>query len=192
MPIDKVGHDRWDEVLTISTEPIRSRTGVWGHRARLPVLAATVAVVAGCGATIDQRGNLPEADRLAEIRPGATTRDQVVKLLGTPSSTGVFDDRSWFYISRKTRQFAFLNPDVLDQQVYIVRFDSNGVVASIDRKDLKDGRDIEPVPGATPAAGRELTFLEQVIGNMGRFTKGGGGSGDPEARAPGPNPQSDR
>ena len=77
---------------------------------------------------------------------GTTTRDQVVKILGTPSSTGVFDDKSWFYISRKTKQLAFLDPDVLDQQVYVVRFDGNGVVASVDRKDLQDGRDIEPVP----------------------------------------------
>jgi hypothetical protein len=36
---------------------------------------------------------------------------------------------------------------------------------------LKDGLDIEPAPGATPAPGRELTFLEQIIGNVGRFTK---------------------
>ena len=51
-------------------------------------------------------------------------------------------------------------------------------VRSVDHKDLKDGRDIEPAPGATPAPGRELTFLEQVLGNIGRFNKGGGsGSG---------------
>jgi outer membrane protein assembly factor BamE (lipoprotein component of BamABCDE complex) len=153
----------------------------------VPILALTIAVVAGCGAAVDQRGNLPEADRLAEIHPGTTTRDQVVKILGTPSSTGVFDDKNWFYISRKTKQLAFFNPSVLDQQVYIVRFDGNGVVASVDRKDLQDGRDIEPVPGATPAPGRELTFLEQVLGNMGRFTKSSG-SGEPETKAPGPSP----
>jgi outer membrane protein assembly factor BamE (lipoprotein component of BamABCDE complex) len=191
IPIDKVGRDRWDEVLTISTKPIQHCAGVWRRRARLPVSALAIAVVAGCGATVDQRGNLPEADKLAEIHPGTTTRDQVVKILGTPSSAGVFDDKSWFYISRKTKQLAFFNPDVLDQQVYIVRFDGNDVVASVDRKDLQDGRDIEPVPGATPAPGRELTFLEQVLGNMGRFTKSTASSSEPEAKAPGPSPTRD-
>jgi outer membrane protein assembly factor BamE (lipoprotein component of BamABCDE complex) len=189
--VDKVDENRWAEALTISTEPIEESAGLWARRARYPVLALVAAVVAGCGATVDQRGNLPEADRLAEIQPGTTTREQVVKILGTPSSTGVFDDKNWFYISRKTKQFAFLAPDVLDQQVYIVRFDGNGVVASVDRKDLADGRDIEPAPGATPAPGRELTFLEQIVGNLGRFNKGGGGSGEPEGRAPGPNPNPD-
>jgi hypothetical protein len=36
-----------------------------------------------------------------------------------------------------------------------------------------------------------LTFLEQVLGNMGRFNKGGSGSGEPEGRGPGPNPNPD-
>ena len=170
--MDKVDRDRWDEVLTISTKPIRRRTGAWERIRPLAGIGAWPSLsVAGCSGTVDQRGNLPEPDKLAEIHPGTTTRDQVVKILGTPSSTGVFDDKNWFYISRKTKQFAFFSPDVLDQQVYVVRFDGNGVVASVDRKDLKDGRDIQPAPGATPAPGRELTFLEQMLGNMGRFNK---------------------
>jgi outer membrane protein assembly factor BamE (lipoprotein component of BamABCDE complex) len=192
IPLNKVDPVRWDEGPAISTEPTQDRAAIGKRRARLPLLALAVAAVAGCGATVEQRGNLPEADKLAEIHPGTTTRDQVVKILGTPSSTGVFDDKNWFYISRKTKQFAFFSPSVMDQQVYVVHFDGNGVVASVDRKDLADGRDIEPTPGATPAPGRELTFLEQVLGNLGRFNKSSkASSNEPEERAPGPNPHRD-
>jgi len=140
--------------------------------------------LASCAATVDQRGNLPESEKLAEIHPGTTTREQVVKILGTPSSTGVFDDKNWYYISRRTKQVSFFDPDVLDQQVYVVNFDGAGVVRGVDHKDLKDGRDIEPAPGATPAPGRELTFLEQVLGNIGRFNKGGSGSAEPGEKTP--------
>jgi len=139
-------------------------------------LAATG--LGACVATVNQRGNLPEPEKFAQIRPGTTTREQVVKILGTPSSTGVFNDKNWYYISRRTKQVAFFDPDVLDQQVYIVNFDATGVVRGVDHKDLKDGRDIDPAPGATPAPGRELTFLEQVLGNIGRFNKGGSSSSD--------------
>jgi outer membrane protein assembly factor BamE (lipoprotein component of BamABCDE complex) len=148
------------------------------RRASVSAFAVVAAgLLAGCVANVDQRGNLPEPDKVAQIHPGATTRDQVTKILGSPSSTGVFDDKNWYYISRKTKQVAFFSPEVLDQQVYIVSFDGNGVVRSVDRKDLKDGREIEPAPGATPSPGRELTFLEQVLGNIGRFSRGGGGTG---------------
>jgi outer membrane protein assembly factor BamE (lipoprotein component of BamABCDE complex) len=132
------------------------------------------ASLCGCVPNVDQRGNLPEPDKLAEIHPGTTTRDQVTSILGSPSSTGVFDDKNWYYISRKTKQVAFFDPDVLDQQVYVINFDDRGVVRGIDHKNMADARRIEPAPGATPAPGRELTFLEQIVGNIGRFNKGGG------------------
>ncbi len=154
-------------------------------------VALAAASLAACVPTVDQRGNLPELDRLAQIQPGTTTREQVTKILGTPSSTGVFDDKNWYYVSRRTKQVAFFDPDVLDQQVYIVNFDDKGVVRGVDHKELKDGREIAPAPGATPAPGRELTFLEQVLGNIGRFNKGSSssaGGGSPGEPVPGKNP----
>ncbi|HEX3864142.1 MAG TPA: outer membrane protein assembly factor BamE [Stellaceae bacterium] len=163
-------------------------------------IAVTLAAggLAACVPQVDQRGNLPDPDKLAQIHAGSTTRDQVTKILGTPSSTGVFDETSWYYISKKTKQVAFLDPDVLDQQVYIINFDGRGIVRNVEHRDLQDGRDIAPAPGATPAPGRELTFLEQVLGNIGRFNKGGGGgggsTGDSGGSAPqqGPKPTDDR
>jgi outer membrane protein assembly factor BamE (lipoprotein component of BamABCDE complex) len=150
------------------------------HRLSFPALLAGLLTIAGlpaCSPTVDQRGNLPEADKIAEIRPGATTRDEVTKILGTPSSTSIFNEKIWYYISRRTKQVAFFDPDVTDQQVYIVN--------SVDHRDLKDARDIEPAPGATPAPGRELTFLEQIIGNVGRFTKSSSGGGSDTTNQPG-------
>ena len=128
-----------------------------------------IAMIAGCATSVEQRGNLPLPEKLAEIQPGTTNKDQVIKILGSPSSISIFSDKSWYYISRRTGQFAFFDPDVIDQQVYIVNFDDQGVVKAVDHKGMQDARAIEPVPRATPAPGRELTFLEQVIGNVGKF-----------------------
>src|SRR5260370_15980266 len=152
----------------------------------MPLAAAGLGA---CVSSLDQRGHLPEPDKLAEIHPGTTTRDEVAKILGNPSSTGIFDSKNWYYISRKTKQVAFFDPDVLDQQVYVVNFDDKGVVRAVDHKDLKDGREIEPAPGATPAPGRELTLVEQVLGNIGRFNKSSSSSeGGSESPRPGPRP----
>jgi outer membrane protein assembly factor BamE (lipoprotein component of BamABCDE complex) len=134
-------------------------------------------VVGGCSPSVEQRGNLPSADKMGEIHAGSTNKDEVVKLLGTPSSVSVFNnDKSWYYISRRTSQMAFFDPDVLDQQVFIVRFDDQGVVKAVDHKVLQDGQQVTPVARATPAPGRELSFFEQLVGNLGKFNSGGGGS----------------
>jgi outer membrane protein assembly factor BamE (lipoprotein component of BamABCDE complex) len=156
------------------------------------VAVSGIAMIAGCAAMVEQRGNLPTPEKLAEIQPGVTSKDGVIKILGSPSSVSIFNDKSWYYISRRTGQTAFFEPSVLDQQVYIVSFDDQGVVKTVDHKGVQDARAIDPVPRATPAPGRELTFLEQLIGNVGKFNNAGStkstgsssGGGGPTGRPP--------
>jgi outer membrane protein assembly factor BamE (lipoprotein component of BamABCDE complex) len=150
---------------------------------------SATSVFVSCAPTVEQRGNLPNPDKLAEIHAGTTTKDEVAKILGTPSSASIFNnDKSWFYISRRTSQTAFFEPDVLDQQVYIVDFDDNGVVKAVEHKMLEDGKQISPVARATPAPGRELSFLEQLIGNLGKFNSSGGpSSSGGTSKGPKPN-----
>lgn len=155
----------------------------------LIALSLGLFATAGCGIPVNQRGNLPKPEALEQIKPGVTDKQTVTRLLGTPSTTAAFDGNTWYYISRETKQVAFLKPDVLDQQVVAVRFDDSGIVTAIDRKGLKDAKAVTPNPNATPAQGREFTFLEQLIGNFGKFnsskaatTPGGpnpGGGGGP-------------
>ena len=61
-------------------------------------------LAAGGATGVEQRGNLPAEDKIAEIHPGSTTKDEVIKILGSPSSVSVFNDKSWYYISRRTGQ----------------------------------------------------------------------------------------
>src|SRR5271169_6476869 len=147
-----------------------------GHRASVFGAILATALAAGCARSVEQRGNLPAQDRIAEIHPGSTTKDEVIKILGSPSSVSIFNDKSWYYISRRTEQIAFFDPDVVDQQVYVVNFDNQDVVKAVDHKGLEDGKEIIPVARATPAPGRELSFIEQVIGNLGKFNGAAGGS----------------
>jgi outer membrane protein assembly factor BamE (lipoprotein component of BamABCDE complex) len=163
-----------------TSEAIRalfSRSAIEIFRAVALAAIVIAAGLAGCAPDIEQRGELPDQNDLAQIHPGVTTRAQVAKLLGSPSSTGVFDPNSWYYISRETKQISFLDPDVLDQQVYVINFGPSGVVTSVEHKGLKDAQDVPMAPGATPAPGRELTFVEQVLGNIGRFNGGNASEG---------------
>jgi outer membrane protein assembly factor BamE (lipoprotein component of BamABCDE complex) len=158
-----------------------------GHRSSVLVTILASVLVAGCAKSIEQRGNLPEQEKIAEIHPGSTTKDEVIKILGSPSSVSIFNEKSWYYISRRTGQIAFFDPNVIDQQVYIVNFDDQGIVKAVDHKSLDDGKEITPVARATPAPGRELSFLEQLIGNLGKFNKSAGTS--PGGTAPTGRPQ---
>lgn len=142
------------------------------HSKTLLLAALVAGTAAACQTDVNLYGNLPTKDEIAEIHPGKTTKTQVTQILGSPSSVGVFDGDHWYYISKRTKRVAFFDPTVLDQEVYVVEFDNNGVVKAVEHKGMKDAENISPAPGETPAPGRHLTFLEQLIGNMGRFNSG--------------------
>ena len=146
--------------------PARGR----GRRARHMVLgcALAAALLAGCEPIVHQQGHVHDAEVLAEIKPGVQTREDVARLLGSPSAVGTFDDKLWYYISRRTETTAFYAPDLVDQSVIVIDFDESGVVAGVTSLTLAEARAIEPVEEESPTRGRELSFFEQIFGNIGR------------------------
>jgi outer membrane protein assembly factor BamE (lipoprotein component of BamABCDE complex) len=133
----------------------------------MTLLAA--AALAACAGRLDVRGNLPDPENVLSVHPGESTRDQVAQLLGSPSVVGTFDDQTWYYVSRRTETFAFFEPDVIDQEVLVVKFDNAGVVSDMKLYGVEDGRVVDPVERTTPNLGQELTFIQQLLGNLGRF-----------------------
>ncbi|HSV29475.1 MAG TPA: outer membrane protein assembly factor BamE [Candidatus Omnitrophota bacterium] len=126
---------------------------------------------AACTPAVDQRGNLPHPDLVAQVQAGKSTRDDVLAVLGTPSTTMTYGGESWHYISARTETKAFFEPEFKERKVLSIVFDKNGVVREITSKGLEDGREVESVERVTPTAGKDLTILEQLIGNVGRFSK---------------------
>lgn len=152
------------------------------HNRLLLPLAAALALAA-CSIPVDQRGNLPEKESLEQIKPGVTDKATVTRLLGSPSSIATFDPDTWYYISQKTKNVAFFKTELIDQEVVAIDFDKEGLVRDVRHRGMEDRQDVTPNPNATPAPGREFSFIEQLIGNFGKFSGkgqsagGGGGAG---------------
>jgi outer membrane protein assembly factor BamE (lipoprotein component of BamABCDE complex) len=142
---------------------------------RALVVGAAMLALAGCEKVIDVRGHVPDDDSLSKIQVGLQKKSDVADLLGTPSTVAAFGDETWLYISRKTSTTAFFEPRVLEQHVVAIVFDDTGAVSDVRRLDMADGKVIRHVARVTPSPGKELSFLEQLIGNVGRFNTGRGG-----------------
>ena len=150
--------------------------------------AALIAVVA-CETVIDVRGFVPDDESLSKIQVGLQSKRDVGDLLGTPSSVSAFGDETWLYISRKTRTVAFFEPKLVEQHVVAIVFDDKGLVSDVRKLELADGKVLRHVARVTPSPGKELSFIEQLIGNVGKFntkgsaaTAGGQGGGLPGSR----------
>jgi outer membrane protein assembly factor BamE (lipoprotein component of BamABCDE complex) len=127
--------------------------------------------------------------RSAELTPGEDTRASVLRTLGNPSTRGTFETDTWYYISATREYLAYLRPDTRERRIIAVRFDEDGVVEAVDEYGMEDGRVVALVDRETPTRGRELTILEQLLGNVGRLpTDQFGGEQNLPGGAGGPRP----
>jgi outer membrane protein assembly factor BamE (lipoprotein component of BamABCDE complex) len=134
------------------------------------LLALTaVLMLAACAPTNATNGIYLTQDDIQKIQPGAS-RSDVLQAFGTPTTTAVFDDNTWYYVGVKTTKEAFFDPKVTGKSVYEVKFAEDGTVASI--QPITDpGIDVPLVRRKTPTSGHDLTVAQQLLGNLGRFNK---------------------
>ena len=104
-----------------------------------------------------------------DIVAGTDTRETVLTKLGTPSTTSTFErDNIWYYISQVTEKYTYNRPQVTQRTVTEITFNDAGQVAEVRTLGLEDGQQIAMNRRETPTRGRQLTILEQLLGNVGR------------------------
>lgn len=143
--------------------------GPWRRPTRGLLAGLVAGVLASCAPMVHTDGQIPDPVKLASVQIGVQTQEEVAEMLGTPSSVGTFDPNTWYYISKRTSTTAFLEPDVLEQRVVVINFDDSGVVRGVRLYGLDDAAEISPVGRATPTKGKQLTVLDQMIGNLNRY-----------------------
>ena len=131
----------------------------------LALLGATA--LAGCGrlgmTETLQRGYVVPAGALEQIPIGAS-QDQVLIVLGTPSTVATVSGDVFYYISQKSqRSAAFMPYDVIDQRVVAVYFDKNRKVTRLANYGLKDGKVFDFQTGRTETGGRDLNYLRGIF-----------------------------
>ena len=138
-------------------------------RTILCLLLSCVAIT-GCTPTQATRGNIVEDYRIEEIVPGVSTRTSVLQSLGSPTTEAPFDENVWYYIGQKTEKRGIFDPKVVDKKIVVVAFNPDGVVQTIDKVNA-DQIDVPRVRRKTPTSGNEITVMQQLLGNVGRFNK---------------------
>ena len=115
------------------------------------------------------RGHLKDDESLTSIKTGVTTKDEVQKLMGSPSSESTFGPPTWYYVSSIHQTRSILAPKITDQHVLEIAFDSTGVVNGVKQYSLADSKEVDMASQTTPTEGQKLGFFEQILSNLGRF-----------------------
>lgn len=144
----------------------------------------TAISLTACVSNIDTHGHLVEEDDLDGLAVGQSTKEDVAKKLGTPSSVSTFHDNEWYYIAETRERVAFLMPRTVESQVTVLSFDDAGILSGVDFRGDEDKTTVSHVDRQTPTSGHSFGFFEQMFGNVGRFGgqdpdgPGIGGAGD--------------
>ena len=130
-------------------------------------------MLASCSPMVDTIGHTHEADDFKQIIVGQSRAEDVTALLGSPTTKSNYGDETWYYITEKKERNGMLAPEVTEQQVTAIRFDKASTVADIAEYKKEEGKPVEMVSKTTPTEGHSVTFLEQMLGNFGRFNAPG-------------------
>src|ERR1043165_5771163 len=128
----------------------------------LATLLFVSAPLGGCFTQTYQRGYVLADGALEQIPLGAT-QEQVLIVLGTPSTVATVSGEVFYYISSRTEQTSFLPEKVVDQRVVAVYFDKNRRVERLANYGLQDGKVFDYISRTTPTSGQELSYLTYVF-----------------------------
>ena len=140
-----------------------------GLRARWRGLRAVAAAalvgitLAACTGEQFQKGYILPPGALEQIPIGAS-QDQVLIVMGTPSTVATLDGEVFYYISQRSeRPVAFMNQKVVDQRVIAIYFDKNRRVRRLANYGLQDGKIFDFVSRTTTTSGQELSYLAPLF-----------------------------
>src|SRR5947209_5706954 len=160
--------DRATPAMTLSSQTA-SRTlsgGLIAQWRRLgPALATALLCVllAACTGEQFQKGYILPPGALEQIPIGAS-QDQVLIVMGTPSTVATLNGEVFYYISQRAeRKVMFMNQQVVDQRVIAVYFDKNRQVVRLANYGLQDGKIFDFISRTTPTSGQELSYLAPLF-----------------------------
>ena len=139
-------------------------------RTKLLIAAISVAALTtACAHVVGQNGFQAIDAKPTDIVAGTDTKQTVLARLGTPSTTSTFEsDSIWYYISQVTEKYTYNRAQVTQRSVTEITFNEAGQVAEVRTLGLEDGQRVAMNDRETPTRGRQLTILEQLLGNVGR------------------------
>jgi outer membrane protein assembly factor BamE (lipoprotein component of BamABCDE complex) len=138
-------------------------------RKAAPFVLASILLLGACTPITSYQGFQAVEANPRDVKVGADTKSTVLERLGSPTAVAAFEPNTWYYISQISDAVAFRKPNVKKRDIVAVTFNkADERVLKVDTYTLKDGHIIAFNNRHTPTRGRELSILEQILGNIGQ------------------------
>ena len=109
-------------------------------------------------------------EALNKLKINKSTKEEVLDILGTPSSISTFNNNIWYYISLKKKGVSILNPKITDQVVIEIRF-KNEILVRLKKYTNDELSSFKFNKQKTEVKGNESGVLKDFVRNLGRYNK---------------------
>tara|TARA_B100001939_G_C16860978_1_gene581822 strand:- start:560 stop:1024 length:465 start_codon:yes stop_codon:yes gene_type:complete len=108
-------------------------------------------------------------DQFSKIKPNYTNKNDIIKIIGPPSSISDFDKNKWFYIERlKTNQSLLKlgSQKIQKNNILIVTFNKSGMLQSKKLLDLNNMNDIKFLEKTTQKDFQKNNIVYEIFSSM--------------------------
>ena len=98
-----------------------------------------------------------------------TNKNDVIKVLGTPSTKSMFNDNTWIYIERKQTQSELKNlgkMEIYKNDILVIEFDNLGILKNKKLYDINDMENIKIAKESTGTINKNKSFLYDFLSSM--------------------------
>ena len=104
-----------------------------------------------------------------ELKVNESNKNDIIKILGNPSTTSKFDNDVWIYIERKQTQSKLKNlgkMKIFKNDVLVLEIDNYGILKKKELYNKEDMKNIEIVEATTEAGFKRNSFIYEFMSSM--------------------------
>ena len=101
------------------------------------LLSVGLSLLTSCSVEIEEHGKRIGTDLLDKIVPGSTQKEQVLSILGAPSTENDFGNKAWFYIASNNKQTALFGDTLVSRSIIKIMFNDKNTVPKFQRVQKK-------------------------------------------------------
>ncbi len=128
-----------------------------------------LSLTASCGKQTKRTGYFLRHDKLQKIKINHTTEQDILNILGEPTTKSIYGPKIYFYMERQYEQFGFFKPQLEEQRIIALEFDFMNIVKRVSIFNKNDAKKSEYESSGITIRGNKMSILEQLVRNIGQF-----------------------
>jgi len=138
-------------------------------RLKTILIVSILVLITGCSPTYRNHGYVPSVTELNQLKVGKSSKENVKNLFGSPSSIGLVQEDRWFYLYTKIKNFMYRSPEIIERQLVVVTFGSNGLLENIEKFELQDQEVVVLSRRITKSGIKGMSLIQQLLNSAGNY-----------------------